>query len=263
MSAILRHVHVNCACNCATSIHSVQCTTYVHKHMKTRSGETMEKELALLGECAYFGEQGLGTIEVTRTASVSAVVKSSCYVLEMEPFQSIVWPVIQKGLFKIVKQVPLLRTLRDHEMNMLVRGMCLRTFPADVPIITEGAIGSEFFILQSGRVRVTTSADGIEKELALLESGSYFGERAMVKKEKRNATVTALEACVCFCLSEDQFCHTLLPHARGAFNKQVAVRRLLYDMEWSSDEEDPHNDGDVNENKGSGDAAGVVNLLQG
>lgn len=197
-----------------------------------------EKELTTLGEADYFGEQALGPGVVTRTASVSAVEKSSCYVLKKEHYQRIVWPVIRQGLLQTVKRVPLLQTLGPKEKEMLILGMCLRTFPHETRIIGEGEVGTEFFILQSGRVRVLTGhGTETEEQLAILEEGTYFGERALVKKEKRNATIIAEGDCICYTLSEDQFCQILLPHAQGALQKQEAIRGLLQLMEEDSDDE--------------------------
>ncbi|MEM8922557.1 MAG: cyclic nucleotide-binding domain-containing protein [Actinomycetota bacterium] len=56
-------------------------------------------------------------------------------------------------------------------------------------LTTEEDFGYSFFIVLSGRVKV--SADG--DELAELSAGDHFGEVALVTGARRNATVTAME----------------------------------------------------------------------
>ncbi len=68
-----------------------------------------------------------------------------------------------------------------------------RTVAAGQVIFREGETGDEFFVLAKGRVRVSADNLGVEKELAILEHGSFFGEMAMAGAHQRSATVTALE----------------------------------------------------------------------
>ncbi len=64
--------------------------------------------------------------------------------------------------------------------------------PDGYVVCREGETGDEFFVLVSGRVRV--SADDVDsiKEIAVLDKGAFFGEMAVLNHEKRSATVTAL-----------------------------------------------------------------------
>jgi CRP-like cAMP-binding protein len=61
-------------------------------------------------------------------------------------------------------------------------------------IFREGEEGDEFFVIARGRVRVSAAdLDAGEKELAVLEHGSFFGEIAILGGHTRSATVVALE----------------------------------------------------------------------
>ncbi len=66
-------------------------------------------------------------------------------------------------------------------------------FPAGVVIIRQGDMPDKFYIISNGRVEVIEQqADGIEKFIAMLQAGDYFGEIGLMRQAPRNATVRAL-----------------------------------------------------------------------
>ena len=66
-------------------------------------------------------------------------------------------------------------------------------YPAGVVIIRQGDMPDKFYIISNGRVEVIEQqADGIEKFIATLQAGDYFGEIGMMRQAPRNATVRAL-----------------------------------------------------------------------
>jgi CRP/FNR family cyclic AMP-dependent transcriptional regulator len=69
-----------------------------------------------------------------------------------------------------------------------------RELQAGTVIFREGEEGDQLFIVQGGRVKVSRSIGGKEQLLAVLGKGDFFGEMALVTRERRTATVTALEA---------------------------------------------------------------------
>jgi CRP/FNR family cyclic AMP-dependent transcriptional regulator len=64
---------------------------------------------------------------------------------------------------------------------------------AGTVIFREGEEGDQMFIVQGGRVKVSRSIGGKEQLLAVLGKGDFFGEMALVTRERRTATVTTLE----------------------------------------------------------------------
>ena len=58
-------------------------------------------------------------------------------------------------------------------------------------LTSQDGFGYSFFIVLSGRVQVEIGGETV----AELGAGDYFGEVALVRGEKRNATVRALETC--------------------------------------------------------------------
>ncbi|WP_043113679.1 cyclic nucleotide-binding domain-containing protein [Solimonas soli] len=61
-------------------------------------------------------------------------------------------------------------------------------------IVKQGDAGDYFYVIVEGKCIVTREQAGLAKpvRLAELESGSCFGEEALISEERRNATVTAL-----------------------------------------------------------------------
>jgi len=80
-------------------------------------------------------------------------------------------------------------------------------------VIHQDAPGDVFYLIQSGRARVTRSAlNGRVITLAELGPGQTFGEEALLTGAPRNATVTMLEAGRLMCLGAQAF-HDLLGSA--------------------------------------------------
>jgi len=69
-----------------------------------------------------------------------------------------------------------------------------------------GAVGDLFFIIRSGEVRVTkNNDDGSENEVAVLGAGDFFGDKALIKEEKRSANIYAKSDLKCYTLDRTAF----------------------------------------------------------
>jgi CRP-like cAMP-binding protein len=89
-------------------------------------------------------------------------------------------------------------------------------------IVKQGDDGDFFYVIMSGRCIVTREQPNQKPvRLAELESGSCFGEEALISDAKRNATVTALTRCKLMRLSKDDF--------RKLLNDPLA-RRVSYEQ---------------------------------
>jgi CRP-like cAMP-binding protein len=87
-------------------------------------------------------------------------------------------------------------------------------------IIRQGDIGDSFFLIGEGEVEVMR-ADGAAKPSAVarLGPGSFFGERALITDEPRNATIVALENVYVYTLAKKDFRAAL--DASASFREQV------------------------------------------
>jgi CRP/FNR family transcriptional regulator, cyclic AMP receptor protein len=57
----------------------------------------------------------------------------------------------------------------------------------------EGDPGQEMYVIQSGRVELTRAIGNEQKTLAVLTTGEFFGEMALINHRPRSATATVLE----------------------------------------------------------------------
>jgi CRP/FNR family transcriptional regulator, cyclic AMP receptor protein len=93
-----------------------------------------------------------------------------------------------------------------------------RKFPANTVLFHEGDRGDEMFIIQTGRVKISKRIRGVEKTLATLEKGEFFGEMSILNDKPRSATAETLDACDMLVIDRKTF-DTLI---RG--NAEIAVR---------------------------------------
>ncbi len=95
--------------------------------------------------------------------------------------------------------IPLFSELPKNAFIQLMEQMHMRSVLPDEVIIREGAIEDSMFIISSGRVKVTKTAEsGGEIVLAQLTDGAFFGEMALLSESPRTASVIAVEETVLF-----------------------------------------------------------------
>jgi len=68
-----------------------------------------------------------------------------------------------------------------------------RTYPAGEVLFRDGEAGTEMYVIQSGRVRICKQVRDIEKTLATLGAGEFFGEMAILNEKPRSATAVVDE----------------------------------------------------------------------
>ena len=141
-----------------------------------------------------------------------------------------------KQISEILVKVPFLSELEDQMLSKIIDALATVHFSAGEYIFKKGDIGDMFYILEKGTAKVhdigfgDTKFDDID-----IESGAYFGERALLTGEPRAAHVTATSDCVCLALSRDSFEATLGPLQAlidRAMTKRVLVCSLLFCCCW-------------------------------
>ncbi len=90
--------------------------------------------------------------------------------------------------------------------------------PAGTVLFNEGDGGEEMYIIQSGRVKISKKIRGVEKTLATLEKGEFFGEMAILNDKPRSASAETIDDCEMLVIDRKTF-ETLL---RG--NVEIAIR---------------------------------------
>lgn len=97
-----------------------------------------------------------------------------------------------------LKQIQLFEEICGDERAMeIVSTICIqRPYRAGETIIEEGEIGSELFIVVSGKVEIqkrTRAGDVYTVSRLSAEDNVFFGELGLIDDDRRSATVTAIE----------------------------------------------------------------------
>ena len=128
-----------------------------------------------------------------------------------------------------IKKVRAFSVLSDKELVYVVSQMRSFYFKAGTTIVNQGEAANLFFIVHKGMVEVSVKKFFFrEKQVAILESGDFFGESALVSNSKRNATVIAKTDTSCFVLLKPSFKFMLQQNPLFKQNmKAVFSRRKL------------------------------------
>jgi CRP-like cAMP-binding protein len=94
----------------------------------------------------------------------------------------------------LLRAVPIFGELGDGELARIAEASVPRAFAAEETIFREGDEGDTCYVLRMGRVRVVREhADGRSITLATFGPGELFGELSLLDRERRSATVEAVE----------------------------------------------------------------------
>jgi len=93
-------------------------------------------------------------------------------------------------------------------------------------IIQQGSEGDRFYVIRAGTVEVQSDSGSGPRKVATLGKGNYFGERALITGELRNATVVALEPVELYTLGKQDFQKALAAAAsfQAQLRKEMFVR---------------------------------------
>lgn len=104
---------------------------------------------------------------------------------------------------KLMQNVEFFKHLPESLFPQILMLLNAEIFLANDTLVKAGTIGDALYFIISGTVAVY-NRDG--KKICHLEDGSYFGEVALVmEKEKRLATVIAMETCEVYVLKRRDF----------------------------------------------------------
>lgn len=106
----------------------------------------------------------------------------------------------------LLKNVPLFSTLAEDQLLLLSGVLHREQFVKNKVILHAGDKTEMLYVVLSGRIKVAIGDEqGKEVVLAILSSGEYFGEMALLDGGSRSANVSALETCELLSLSKHEF----------------------------------------------------------
>jgi putative ABC transport system ATP-binding protein len=122
---------------------------------------------------------------------------------------------------EFLRTVDLFKHLTPTELTNIAEKMKRRRYAKGEAIIKEGEPGEEFFLIGRGSVEVRRrGTDAEERLVATLVAGNFFGERALIIDEPRNATCAAASDQVeVFALDKPSFTHAL--EISASFKDQI------------------------------------------
>lgn len=106
-----------------------------------------------------------------------------------------------EGVTRILQNLPLFSGLSRQDLDLLLRSAVIRNYPPEVCIIRQGDDDTNLFVILSGRVKVMRG----QKELAVLETGDFFGEMALLAGASRSADIYSLEEATCLMIDREAF----------------------------------------------------------
>jgi CRP/FNR family transcriptional regulator, cyclic AMP receptor protein len=86
----------------------------------------------------------------------------------------------------LLARVPLFERCSKRDLAKIASIARDAEYPSATPVVREGQVGDEFFVIVEGEVDVRKGA----RKLATLRAGNFFGEIALITGSPRTATVT-------------------------------------------------------------------------
>lgn len=134
---------------------------------------------------------------------------------------------------KTLSESAIFKGLPQDKLAAIARSMQKRVVPAHSIIFHQRDVGDNFYMIESGRVRVfRKSRKGLETDLAVLKGGDSFGEMALITAAPRSASVESMEETHLAVLSKNDFERILKDNPDVALNfaKQLSDWLLRRDL---------------------------------
>jgi CRP/FNR family cyclic AMP-dependent transcriptional regulator len=122
-----------------------------------------------------------------------------------------------------LNDVPFFSSMSEQDLAAVARQADEMSVAAGSVLAREGELGDEFFVIESGTAEVTRGGAPVAK----LGAGDFFGEIALIREERRTATVTATSPMVLIVMTGSSFrsLDRSRPEIRETVSKALAERR--------------------------------------
>ena len=122
-----------------------------------------------------------------------------------------------------LKDVPFFSSLSELDLAAVAQQAHEISVGAEEVVAREGDLGDEFFVIESGTAEVTRGGARVAK----LSAGDFFGEIALIREDRRTATVTATSPMVLIVMKGSSFrsLDCAIPEVRERVSNALAERR--------------------------------------
>ena len=112
-----------------------------------------------------------------------------------------------------LQYVPVFSELDEPTLSKILSIGAKKTFMKESVILMEEDAGSAFFVIISGKVKVSRAGtDEKEVILSILSESDFFGEMALIDGQNRSANVIAIEDTELFIIQRNDFLTLLKDH---------------------------------------------------
>jgi CRP-like cAMP-binding protein len=122
-----------------------------------------------------------------------------------------------------LKDVPFFSSMSEQDLAAVAEQADEISVATGRVLAQEGDLGDEFFVIESGTAEVTRGGTPVAK----LGAGDFFGEIALIREDRRTATVTATSPMVLIVMTGSSFrsLDSSTPEVRETVSKALAERR--------------------------------------
>ncbi len=107
---------------------------------------------------------------------------------------------------RAIERVEILKPLPQEDREVLAESLHYAPFAAGEVLTRQGAEGHFLYLILDGEVSVRVAGEGnLEREVARLRAGDFFGEMSLMTGERRSATVVAVAGVECYRLDKAGF----------------------------------------------------------
>ena len=121
-----------------------------------------------------------------------------------------------------LKNVPFFSSMNEQDLEAVAEQTEELRVEAGTVLAREGELGERFFVIEDGTAEATRAGSPV----AVLSAGDFFGEIALLREERRIATVTATSPMVLIVMSGRSFrsLDSSRPEIRETVSKALAER---------------------------------------
>jgi len=125
-----------------------------------------------------------------------------------------------------LREVPFFANLETEELEKVASLLITRKYDRGTNVFLEGGEGDEFYLIQSGVVKIYKESETREIILALFGEGDFFGEMAVLENEQtRSASAMIMEQSVLYVLKRKDFIWVMNQ------NPQIAIKIMYTALE--------------------------------
>jgi CRP-like cAMP-binding protein/uncharacterized protein (DUF697 family) len=105
---------------------------------------------------------------------------------------------------ELLRRAPILRLLDEEDLVRLASSLHRFSFGPGEFVVRQGEDGDSMYFIGKGKVSILfNSGDGVERQVALMAKGDFFGEASLLTGEARTASAQAVSRVDCYRLGKE------------------------------------------------------------